>query len=39
MSEENKNTAPKMSEETYEMIQQLFQLVRTDDAPRLQRAF
>ena len=38
MSEEN-NIAPKMSEETYEMIQQLFQLVRSSDAARLQGLF
>ena len=38
MLEENK-TAPEMSEETYEMIQQLFQLVRSSDAARLQGLF
>ncbi len=31
--------APQMDEETYEMIQQLFQLVRTNDAERLQGLF
>jgi len=31
--------APEMDEETYEMIQQLFQLVRAGDAARLQRLF
>ncbi len=38
MSEENK-TAPEISEETYEMIQQVFQLVRSSDAARLQGLF
>lgn len=38
MAEEN-NTAPKMDEETYEMIQQLFQLVRTSDAERMRGLF
>lgn len=38
MAEEN-NTAPQMSEETYEMIQQLFQLVRTSDAERMRGLF
>lgn len=31
--------APEMDAETYEMIQQLFQLVRSDDASRLQGLF
>ncbi len=31
--------APQMSEEAYEMIQQLFQLVRTSDAARMQGLF
>jgi len=43
MSEENLDSAqpnaPQMSEETYEMIQQLFQLVRTSDAARMQGLF
>ncbi len=39
MTEENSNTAPQMNEETYEMIQQLFQLVRSSDAARLQGLF
>jgi uncharacterized protein len=39
MSEEYSNSAPKMDTETYEMIQQLFQLVRTDDAARLKNLF
>ena len=43
MSEENLDfaptVAPEMDEETYEMIQQLFQLVRAGDAARLQRLF
>ena len=39
MSEENLNAAPKMNDETYEMIQQLFQLVRSSDAARLQGLF
>ncbi|MEO6587734.1 MAG: ankyrin repeat domain-containing protein [Pyrinomonadaceae bacterium] len=34
-----KNNSPKMSDETYEMIQQLFQLVRSSDAARLQGLF
>jgi ankyrin repeat protein len=43
MSEENldsaETSAPKMDGETYEMIQQLFQLVRSGDAPRLKGLF
>ncbi len=43
MSEENldslQSPAPKMDEETYEMIQQLFQLVRAGDAARLKGLF
>lgn len=39
MSEETLNAAPEMSDETYEMIQQLFQLVRTDDAAQMQKLF
>lgn len=39
MSEENLNAVPEMSDETYEMIQQLFQLVRTDDAAQMQTLF
>ena len=43
MSEENLDSAhsgaAKMSEETYEMIQQLFQLVRSSDAARLRGLF
>ena len=43
MSEENLDSvqadAPVMDQETYEMIQQLFQLVRSDDAPRLKGLF
>ena len=39
MSEENTNTAPKMNDETYEMIQQLFQLVRSSDAARMRGLF
>lgn len=39
MSEENSNNAAQMDAETYEMIQQLFQLVRTNDAARLQGLF
>ncbi len=43
MSEENFDFAPagarEMDEETYEMIQQLFQLVRTGDAARLKGLF
>ena len=43
MSEENADSAPagapEMNEETYEMIQQLFQLVRAGDAARLKRLF
>ena len=43
MSEENAASAsadaPKMDDETYEMIQQLFQLVRSSDAARLQGLF
>ncbi len=43
MSEEYSDSAqtgaPKMDEETYEMIQQLFQLVRAGDAARLQGLF
>ncbi len=43
MSEENldfaQKGAPPMDEETYEMIQQLFQLVRSSDAARLQGLF
>ncbi len=43
MSEENAGSAqagvPEMKAETYEMIQQLFQLVRSDDAARLQGLF
>ncbi len=43
MSEENADSvqaaAPEMNAETYEMIQQLFQLVRSDDAARLQGLF
>ncbi len=43
MAEENTNSsqsdAPKMNDETYEMIQQLFQLVRSSDAQRLQGLF
>ena len=38
MAEEN-NTAPNMDAETYEMIQQLFQLVRTSDAERMRGLF
>jgi len=43
MSEENINSAqkgaPPINDETYEMIQQLFKLVRSDDAARLQGLF
>ncbi len=43
MSEENLDSAqagaPLMDEETYEMIQELFQLVRSGDAARLQGLF
>ena len=39
MVEENISHAPPMNEETYEMIQQLFQLVRSSDAARLQGLF
>ena len=43
MSEENLDSAqtgaPEMDQETYEMIQQLFQLVRSDDAARLEGLF
>jgi hypothetical protein len=43
MSEENLDSAqadaPVMDQETYEMIQQLFQLVRSDDAARLKGLF
>ena len=43
MSEENLDSAqvsaPEMDQETYEMIQQLFQLVRSDDAARLKGLF
>ncbi len=43
MSEENldsaETSAPKMDGETYEMIQQLFQLVRSGDAARLRGLF
>ena len=43
MSEENLNAAPsdtpQMNDETYEMIQQLFQLVRSSDAERIQGLF
>lgn len=39
MSEENKNAAPEMDAETYEMIQQLFQLVRSSDAERMRGLF
>lgn len=43
MSEENLDSAqagaPEIDAETYEMIQQLFQLVRSDDAARLKRLF
>jgi len=39
MSEENLDVAPEMDKETYEMIQQLFQLVRAGDAARLQGLF
>ncbi len=43
MTEENLDSAqadaPKMNDETYEMIQQLFQLVRSSDAARLQGLF
>ncbi len=43
MSEENSDSAqasvPEMDDETYEMMQQLFQLVRAGDAPRLQGLF
>lgn len=43
MSEENLDSAqvaaPKMDGETYEIIQQLFQLVRSDDAARLKGLF
>lgn len=43
MTEENlhsaQSNAPEMNDETYEMIQQLFQLVRTGDAAILQRLF
>ncbi len=39
MSEENTNAAPKMDDETYEMIQQLFQLVRSSDAARMRGLF
>lgn len=38
IAEEN-NTAPNMDEETYEMIQQLFRLVRTSDAERMRGLF
>ncbi len=43
MSEENLDSAqpdaPVMDQETYEMIQELFQLVRAGDAPRLKGLF
>ncbi len=43
MSEKNFDSAqagvPEMDDETYEMMQQLFQLVRAGDAPRLQGLF
>ena len=39
MAEENTNAAPKMDDETYEMIQQLFQLVRSSDAARMKGLF
>lgn len=43
MSRENidsaQKSAPQMNEETYEMIQQLFQLVRTSDAARMKGLF
>ncbi len=43
MSDENldslQNGAPEMDEETYEMIQQLFQLVRSGDTARLEGLF
>ncbi len=43
MSEENldslQSPAPEMDEETYEMIQQLFQIVRAGDAARLKGLF
>jgi ankyrin repeat protein len=43
MSEENLDSAqtsqPEMDAETYEMIQQLFQLVRSGDAERLKKLF
>lgn len=43
MSEKNtdsaQNISPPMNEETYEMIQQLFQLVRSSDAARLRGLF
>lgn len=39
MSEENLSGVPEMDAETYEMIQQLFQLVRSGDATRLQGLF
>lgn len=43
MNKENTNSSkadkPPMDEETYEMIQQLFQLVRSSDAKRLQGLF
>lgn len=43
MAEENsnsaRNSAPEMTDETYEMIQQLFQLVRSSDAERMRGLF
>lgn len=39
MSEENTDAAPEMNAETYEMIQQLFQLVRSSDAARMRGLF
>lgn len=43
MSEENldlaQTSAPEMDQETYRMIQELFQLVRSGDAARLERLF
>jgi len=43
MSEENSDAAqtgaPVMDQETYEMIQELFQLIRAGDAPRLKGLF
>ena len=39
MTEENAKSAPEMEPETYRIIQELFQLVRTDEAARLEALF